>query len=88
MSAGPEQQSPSPVAPVAVPQLAADGPGLLDEITKNTRVARDQQQRDVFEQGLCELARPARGRRATPTLRGRPGGPDQRGDRPDRPQSL
>ena len=57
MSAVPEQTSPSAPTPASIAPPAAEVPGLLDEITKNTRVARDQEQRDVFEQGLCELAR-------------------------------
>ncbi len=58
MSARPEKQSSPADAPATTPQAPVEGGlGLLDEITKNTRLARDQQQRETFEQGLFELVR-------------------------------
>jgi type VI secretion system protein ImpC len=43
--------------PAAAADVVADGSRLLDDITKNTRLARDKEQRDQFERGLFELAR-------------------------------
>ena len=39
MSARPEQEPQHAAAAVSVPEPAVQGPGLLDEITKNTRIA-------------------------------------------------
>jgi len=61
MSGRPERQRPLTDLPAAEPEAAPEGSRLLDEITKNTRLARDNQQREQFEKGLLELARELEG---------------------------